>query len=54
MNYDIGLTKFVEYDKWCKKCKHYKLGDSEDPCNECLTIPVNEHSHKPIKWEEKK
>lgn len=45
--------KFVEYEKWCSKCKNMELDDSDDPCNECLTIPVNLHSHKPVNYEPK-
>lgn len=49
MEYD---EKFVEYDKYCSKCKNKDLDDSDDPCNECLTTPVNLNSHKPICFEE--
>lgn len=47
-------NKFVEYEKYCPKCKYFSLDDSDDPCNECLTVPVNEFSHKPINFEEQK
>ena len=43
--------KFVEFDKYCKNCKHKKVKQDEEPCNECLSSPVNEHSIKPIKFE---
>ena len=42
--------KFVDFHKYCKLCKHYEKDDSEDPCNECLGIGVNEDSHKPIAY----
>ena len=44
-------NKFVEFDKYCPKCKFKDISETEDPCNECLTEPVNEHSHKPVKFE---
>ena len=45
--------KFVEYEVYCPKCKYSELKDSDDPCNECLTEPINFASVKPIKFEEK-
>lgn len=46
--------KEVCFDKYCKTCKHEKLAETEDPCNECLDNPTNLYSHKPVKWEDKK
>lgn len=45
--------KIVEFDKYCDNCKHKDLNDDLEPCNECLTNPVNENSKKPINFEEK-
>ena len=47
------VFKEVYFDEYCKKCMYEKLKDDEDPCNECLTNPVNTYSHKPVKFEEK-
>lgn len=44
----------VYFDQYCKKCKHKKKKDTEEPCFECLGNPVNYQSHKPVKWESKK
>lgn len=49
MLYDYKEVYFNEY---CETCKYKDLEESEEPCNECLTNPVNEHSHKPVKYEE--
>ncbi len=49
---EINEEKIVEYEKYCPKCKHFALDDADDPCNECLTEPVNLYSHKPINFEE--
>ena len=38
---------------FCQSCKYEKKEDTDDPCDECLTYPVNLYSHKPIKWKEK-
>jgi hypothetical protein len=42
--------KEVYYDKYCSTCKNKKKAENEEPCWECLTTPVNEDSHKPIKY----
>lgn len=46
--------KEVHYHAYCNRCKYRELKDDEEPCNECLSEPINLHSHKPIKWEESK
>lgn len=46
--------KFVEYEKYCEKCKNSKKSPTDDPCNECLTHPVNDGSRKPVCFEEEK
>lgn len=45
--------KFVEFDKYCKSCANFDKKDSEEPCNECLSNPVNTNSKKPINYEKK-
>lgn len=47
------LEKEVYFDEWCPKCKHKRVDEVDDPCNECLANGMNQNSHKPIKWEEK-
>ena len=51
---DDGTTKIVAYWQYCQKCRHKACKDYDDPCNECLSNPVNEYSHKPVKFEEQK
>lgn len=48
-----GLEKEVYFGEYCKKCKHNALKEEEEPCDECLRYPVNQYSHKPVKYEEK-
>lgn len=43
----------VYFYKYCKRCKYKNLREEEDPCNECLSNPLNVESHKPINFEEK-
>ena len=45
-------SKLVEFNKFCINCKHKRVSQNEEPCNTCLTNPVNEDSHKPVLWEE--
>lgn len=43
----------VYYDRYCKTCKHKKLPEEADPCDECLSNPVNYATRKPMNWEGK-
>ena len=47
--------KEVYFDQYCRKCKYWKENDEglEEPCNECLSEPINIDSHTPVKFEEK-
>ena len=47
------MEKEVHFEKYCKTCKYEKLSEQDDPCYDCLNNPVNEDSHKPVRWEEK-
>lgn len=46
--------KEVYFDEYCHKCKHYEKSESDSPCWECLDEPVNEDSHKPVYFKERK
>jgi len=46
--------KIVEFYKWCSKCEHRNVAEAEEPCNECLTYPVNYDSKRPINYKEAK
>ena len=47
--------KEVYFDQYCRKCKYWKENDEglKEPCNECLSEPINIDSHIPVKFEEK-
>lgn len=49
------MEKIVKFDDWCDSCKYCEADPDKDdnPCNECLTEPVNIDSHKPVRWKEK-
>ena len=44
--------KEVYFCEWCRKCKYGPLQEHEEPCCECLNYPMNENSHKPVKYKE--
>ena len=46
-----GLNeKIVEFEKFCKDCVNYDKSATEDPCNECLTVPARLGTHQPEKF----
>ena len=45
--------KEVYFDQYCPTCQHSALKETEEPCETCLNEPVNQYSHKPVKWEER-
>lgn len=45
--------KFVEFHEYCSKCKHKDKSSTVDPCDECLGVPVQFGTRKPVKFEEK-
>ena len=47
------IYKEVYFDQYCKTCKHKKVKESEDPCDECLSNTTNAYSHKPVNYEKK-
>jgi hypothetical protein len=49
---DEGLNE-VRFDLYCESCKHWSKKDQEEPCSECLAVPANLYSQKPVRWEEK-
>ena len=50
---DYQAYKEVYYHEYCKKCKHKNVADTEAPCDECLSEPINLNTHRPVKYEEK-
>lgn len=44
-------TKEVYFNRWCRRCKYRRLPENSEPCEECLTNPVNYDSHRPVKFE---
>lgn len=51
---DVKNTKEVYFHQYCSSCIHKDVDEKDDPCDECLTYPSNENSHKPINYKEDK
>lgn len=45
--------KFVRFEQYCASCKHAKVAEEKEPCNDCLARPCNDDSHKPVYFKEK-
>ena len=50
----MNNTKEVHFWFWCPTCKHYAKDQSDTPCDECLAVPMNIDSTKPVRYEEEK
>lgn len=46
------VNKEVLYSDYCPKCVNRDTAEADDPCDDCLAQPVNEHSHKPVYFSE--
>lgn len=51
MNRRIG--KIVEFDRYCKKCKHCNKKESEPPCFDCLEECFTD-TGRPVMFEKRK
>ena len=47
-------TKEVLFYKFCSKCEHKDVKETDIPCDECLEYGYNEDSTKPIHFKENK
>ena len=45
--------KEVDFKKYCPLCKYSDLNGFENPCDDCLTWPVNFGTSKPMNFREK-
>ena len=43
----------VDYATYCPKCKNFKVLETDEPCNECLTECAREGTVKPVNFKEK-
>lgn len=44
--------KEVDYSTYCETCAFRNLSESEDPCWDCLSQPINEGTRKPTRYKE--
>lgn len=45
------IEKIVDFEKYCKYCKHKSDPEYTEPCRFCLDTPVNNNSERPIYFE---
>lgn len=50
---EVNPEKIVDFHKYCELCEYSELSESDDPCFDCLSEPVNTYSHRPIKFKHK-
>lgn len=48
------IYKEFNFAKCCPLCEEADTHEEKDPCNECLGVPMNEHSEKPVYFKPKK
>lgn len=46
------MQHIVEFDKYCNTCAHKDVNENEEPCSDCMALPVREDSRRPDKYEE--
>lgn len=46
--------KEVYFHEYCKTCEHFTKMEEQEPCNTCVSEPVNIDSHKPVRWKERR
>ena len=46
-----GINKEVYFYKYCKLCRYKDTDENQQPCDECLSEPVNINCHRPVKFE---
>ena len=44
----------VDYATYCPKCENFKVLETDEPCNECLTECAREGTVKPLKFKDKR
>ena len=50
----MNQMHIVDFATYCKTCSYQKNKETDEPCNECLTIPARANSSRPEKWKENK
>ncbi len=51
---NANCEKFVDFKYWCERCKYSNKAECEEPCNDCLSNPVNVESTRPVYWSKQK
>lgn len=47
------MEHIVDFQKYCPLCRYERRSEVKDPCDDCLSFPVNEDSRKPVSFKDK-
>ena len=50
---DESGYKEVYFHEYCKTCKHKDVPEKDEPCDECMSEPVNMSTHRPVNYEKR-
>lgn len=45
--------RIVSFDLYCHKCKYADYHEEEEPCCDCLDVPINDETDRPLYYKEK-
>lgn len=48
---DHQVYKEVYFHEYCEICKHRDVKNTEEPCDTCLSEPINWNTHRPVKYD---
>ena len=49
----MDMKKEANFAKYCPLCKEADRNEQDEPCNECLQVPAQYWTTKPIYFKEK-
>ena len=50
---EIGETREIRFDKFCKTCENKDTAEKDKPCCNCLDHPVKPNGEKPLYYKPK-
>ena len=43
-------VRFVDFAHYCETCVYREVREIDEPCSECLSVPAQEGTDKPVNW----
>ena len=47
------MEHIVDYKKYCPLCEYAGTDENEEPCDECLSYPINTDTRAPTRFKKK-